>query len=1185
MKHKRFLACLLALAIVIGLLPAISPAVYAVEASDTYTFNDHTTFLGTNWNPHAYEDEKILQYLQTPFVDLSIKDTATNEYQWIFLAVTDIRDVTSSNQADLAKYGCDVTTATEGYVYEFSLQPDMAWEDGTPIDADTYIYSMQALLDPEMQNDRADTYIEGVVTLAGAKNYRMSGQSGCYPARDVFSAYTTDVDDQLIFALGPGMGANSYLRDYVGFPDSYDLAMTIDWMCQNWGFPATYEEVALIEGKTLAEIKADESLNSIWENIINWWKTSPNEELDFFIINMSFPEVEFDTVGLYKVDDYTIRFVCQSAVAYYTFLDSMTTNWLVYEPMYEACKDLTTTPVTSTYGTSVDTTMSYGPYRLETYEANTRAVLVRNEYYFEYDVDASGNITSTTSFLVDGAYVPQWTTDRIVINVLPEESAAQTAFLAGELDIWEPSYSNRSEYRTSERLYKQDQRYTMRLFFNCDLDALKNMDEQTDNQNSVVLSNYNFRKALSLAIDREACAETVSGKPAYTLISDAYYYDAYNDPASIYRNSPQAKQAMCELYGVEYTEENYNAITGFDLQQAKALMAEACQELVAQGLYTEGEPIWIQLPITLGTVSEEVKNMVDCLNCMINAAAKGSGFGKIILEPIGGVNGATAVPNGQYAIGFSGWGGGINLAYRMLTCYTEAGFNLESGCWDPYETELTLTIDGVEETMTYAEWTASLQEYGKYADASHDVKQRITAQVEKNLLNLYYCIPLYTMFNGHLLSYKVSYYTEIYNQLCGFGGLRLMRYHYSDAQWEAYIAANELDYSDPVYDYEFDYSTENVEPEVIASGICGENLTWTLDENGVLTISGTGDMYDFASDNMPWADYAEDIKFVEIEDGATSIGDFAFFSLEAMTDISIANSVTSIGQQAFSFCASLTEVKLPEGLTSISDALFFWCENLISVEIPDSVTSIGMMAFSMSEKLTDVKLPSGLTSIGMEAFYCCNLTSVVIPNTLTSIDDSAFSACTNLTSVTLQDGLTSIGSSMFSGCTALTEIAIPDSVTSIGAGAFFNCTALTSVTIPEGVTTIGQIAFYGCSGLTQITFLGDAPSIGENAFYDVEATAYYPADNDTWTEEVMRSYGGTITWVASGAPAYAMGDVNGDSAVDTTDAKLIMQYDLGMADDTALSLSEADVNGDGSIDTTDAKLIMQLDLGIITEFP
>ncbi len=320
-----------------------------------------------------------------------------------------------------------------------------------------------------------------------------------------------------------------------------------------------------------------------------------------------------------------------------------------------------------------------------------------------------------------------------------------------------------------------------------------------------------------------------------------------------------------------------------------------------------------------------------------------------------------------------------------------------------------------------------------------------------------------------------------------------------------------------------------------ANGTCGENLTWTLDENGVLTISGSGDMYDFDSDNMPWADYEEDIKFVEIEDGVTSIGDFAFFSLGAMADISIANSVASIGEQALSFCASLTAVKLPEGLTSISDGLFFWCENLVAVEIPDSVTSIGMMAFSMSEKLTDVKLPSGLTSIGMEAFYCCNLTSVVIPNTLTSIGDSAFSSCSNLTSVMLQDGLTSIGSSMFSGCTALTEIVIPDSVTSIGAGAFFNCTALTSITIPEGVTTIGQIAFRGCSGLadlvipasvttiermafwacssmTQITFLGDAPSIGENVFYEVTATAYYPADNETWTEDVMRDYGGTITW-------------------------------------------------------------------------
>ena len=1225
MKLKRLFAGILALAVVIGLLPAISPAVYAVGNSEAYTFDDYTTELGTNWNPHAWQtasDETMLKYLQTPFVDYTIKDSATNEYQWIFLAATDIRDVTASHQDDLVKYNCDETAATEGYVYEFSLQPELKWEDGTPINADAYIYSMQALLDSQMQNCHAQTYTDGVVSLAGAKNYAMSGQSGWASAKDFYTEYTAELDDQLVFALGPGLGANSYIRDFFGFSDSYDLADTVSWLIDNYIFPATVEEVAQIEGKTLAEIKADPSLKATWEAIIGWWQTEPNEELDFFITGYSSSATDFGTVGLYKVDDYTIRFVCQNATAYDHFLSAMTTNWLVYEPVYEACKDLTTTPVANTYGTSAETTMSYGPYKLASYEVGQKAVFVRNENYFEYNVDAVGHITSTTSFIVDGAYVPQWTTDKIVLFQMSNEEARE-AFLAGKLDVWMPTASERIEYANSDRLYKADDIFTLRLFFNCDLDVLKRMDTPNGNRNSAVLSSYNFRKALSLAIDRSAFVTTTPGyNPEYALINSMSNHDVYNGPDSIYRNTIQAKQAMCELYGVEYTEENYNAITGYDLEQARALMAEACRELIAQGLYTQGEPVVIRVAWSTSDLSEKEKNQLDCLNYLINEAAKDSGFGKIILQGTGAPNLYKDVANGQFAIGYGAWSN-LNLdTARLLRCYTDPEFVEtinEAGCWDPSETHLTLTVNGVEETMTYTEWNRSVVNGGKYADAAQDVKLSIMAQLEKNLLNLYYCIPLASTTSCSLLSVKVSYYTRAYNDMCGFGGLRLMRYHYSDAQWEAYIASNELDYSAPAYDYAFNYDLD--EGNYPITGSCGEALTWSLSEDGVLTISGTGDMWDFSSENSaPWYSRRLKIKSVVIESGVTGIGDYAFPYCTNMASVSIPDSVTDIGAYAFSDNDSITEITIPESVTSIGECAFASCNALNRIMFKGDAPSIAEDAFwdmvaiacypennaTWTADVTQnyggfISWACGEIDENLFAFGICGenliwqLTkdgALTISGTgdMTEFDyvmDAPWHSWqSDIRTVVIESGVTSICQDAFSFCVNLTSVTIPDTVTKIDASAFYYCESLTSVTIPDSVTSIGWSAFGSCDNLAEITFEGDVPRISEDAFYGVTATVYYPAGNATWTEDVLQNYGGTITWVSQGdALEIAQGDVNGDGKVDTTDAKLIMQYDLGIIDETALNLSVADVNGDGKIDTTDAKLIMQLDLGIITEFP
>ena len=263
-----------------------------------------------------------------------------------------------------------------------------------------------------------------------------------------------------------------------------------------------------------------------------------------------------------------------------------------------------------------------------------------------------------------------------------------------------------------------------------------------------------------------------------------------------------------------------------------------------------------------------------------------------------------------------------------------------------------------------------------------------------------------------------------------------------------------------------------------------DNLTWTLDPDGTLTISGTGAMKDYDNGDNPSPVYNNsDVKKIVIEDGVTSIGNWVFSDCSGLISITIPNSVTSIGDFAFYYCTSLTSITIPDNVTSIGEAAFGNCNSLPSITIPDGVTSIGNYAFSFCQKLASVTIPDSVTIIGERAFSdCSSLTSITIPDSVTSIEYYAFSDCSSLTSLTIPNSVTSIGDSAFNACSSLTSLTIPNSVTSIGEGAFYACSSLTSITIPNSVTSIGEGAFYACSSLTSITIPDSVTRIGDYAF-------------------------------------------------------------------------------------------------------
>ena len=284
----------------------------------------------------------------------------------------------------------------------------------------------------------------------------------------------------------------------------------------------------------------------------------------------------------------------------------------------------------------------------------------------------------------------------------------------------------------------------------------------------------------------------------------------------------------------------------------------------------------------------------------------------------------------------------------------------------------------------------------------------------------------------------------------------------------------------------------------VESGTCGDNLTWTLDDGGVLAISGTGVIRDTAFRGEP------KIKTVIVGDGVTSIGDSVFSSCSNLTSVEISDSVTSIGSNAFSHC-SLTSITIPDGVTSIGDGAFQGCSSLASVEIPNGITRICQNVFQGCSSLTSVTIPDSVTRIDFCAFNSCkSLSSITIPNSVKTIDQAAFSNCSSLTSITILDGVATIGWNAFSNCSSLTSITIPDSVTTICPYAFSDCSGLTSVEIPDSVTSIGDGAFANCNALTDVYYGGSRAEwnkigIGRNNDQLTGATIHYAKTDPTAT--------------------------------------------------------------------------------------
>lgn len=751
-----------------------------------YTYNDYiagTTNMkwGTvNWETN--EDSYVLSKITSGFYNFYLNDTKDGWAIGCDMASELPVDVTSDY---VGSYGIEEGDTAKAW--KITLNPDACWEDGTPINADSYIYSYQQLLDPIMLNRRADSLYAGDFQIYGAKNYVYQGKTS-------FNALGESVEDY----LANGGDESQLYVDVTSFwnvtaeDGSQYVSITDETPIRDEAVEDENADEAYVSGKYLYETYLAPGAPNA-DNAADYVGTMQAYESDY----------SFDNVGIFKTGDYEIVFVTTSPVAspdYYVPYN-LSSTYLVYEDLWESCKTYFNSngdqvdadsddiaSITTNYGTSAETTMSFGPYRLDYFELDKQITFTRNDNWFGYK---------------DGKHTGMYQADNISCQVIAEQSTALLAFLNGEIDNVSLVASDMSTYGSSDYIRYTPQSYTTKLTFNTDL-------AKTTERGTQILTNLNFRKAFSYAIDRNtfAAAYTSAGTAGFGMLNNLYVYDPYT--GATYRDSEGAKEALCNLYGMTWGEdgdyedldEAYEAITGYDITYAQSLMQQAYDECVADGLYDGESNVEIELRVYQ---SDDVYvQMFNYLNSCLQAACEGTGFeGKVSMKMVVDADYYETNYSGGADMIFTTWGGATYSPWTVLyECYCDAsdgsGQQMEYG-FDTSAINVVIDVDGATFTQplqTWALWadgdvnTVLTSDDGSvtldaFADYSYDTEAEIYGKLEYALLSYYTTTPLYYRNSGSLVSQKGDYAVTQYIDLVEFGGIEYYTFDYDDTEWEA----------------------------------------------------------------------------------------------------------------------------------------------------------------------------------------------------------------------------------------------------------------------------------------------------------------------------------------------------------------------------------------------------------------
>lgn len=802
------------------------------DKSKTYTYKDSVSTMATNWNPHTYEtndDAYPADFLRVGLYGFYFNDAlhpveGKKDYEGYVIvpemAASDPVDVTEKIKASNPEFGIP-ESATKGYAYTIDLNQNACWEDGTPINADTYVYSMKQLLNPELLNYRATDYYANDLCIAGAENYANSGRTikksnapdGATPATVLADAKK---GDDGVYVNADGGKLYFSLNDSIPYM-SDSLASYAEY------FPeGVWDKLAAMGDENGYVPVTDESKAALYEFVgSDTWGNEPIENLDLYAFyEYTYPVADFANVGIMKTGDYQITLVFGKSLAGFNLYYNLSSNWIVKQDLYEANLKKDGDAWFSSYNTSVETTSSYGPYKLVSYQADKSMRFERNEKWYGY-TDGKHIYQDPE----DGLIYPMYQTTAIDTQVVTEASTNKLMFLKGELMTYGLQAEDFATYRNSDYTYVTPSETIFFFIFNGYLDAINSREANdsydTSKYDLQTMTLTTFRKAVAVSYDKELFASTVSPARSggYGLIGNSYIYDP--DTGSRYRDTDQAKQVLCDFYSIDTSkfsslDEAVDSITGYDPVAAKELYKKAFDEAIAAGYITDADGDGksdqiVQIEYAMSADNDFMTKTIDYLNEKMNEATKDTPFdGKIqfVKSAPYGNDWSTKLKNGMADVSLAGWSGSALNPFSLTEQYTNPSYQYDAKWFDATSKSLELSIDIAKigepadvqtVKMNLAQWSQALngatvtvggKEYN-FGDGIAEVQTRLTilAAIEGAILETYDYIPMLQNASMALLSQQVFYVVEEYNPILSRGGIQYMKYNYDDAAWTEYVTS------------------------------------------------------------------------------------------------------------------------------------------------------------------------------------------------------------------------------------------------------------------------------------------------------------------------------------------------------------------------------------------------------------
>lgn len=779
------------------------------EDAKMYTMREYTAQMPSQWCTILTSDNvnnAMESYFTSSFYEFNYKFDANGKivpgaYTVEYSAATKLEDVTKKYAG---KYGL-AADAEKGQAFAMTLRNDLKWDDGTPIKAADFVYTMMQQLSPKYLFATASNYYSGNYVIHNAQNYVKQGQKGWFDNGNMNLAYSdlalgadgkyTLKGNECTIALKKplvwlqGNTLDSYVTNAPQYFDTAAYASLLALADANGDVAVTAESLALLT--TVITAKAA------------WGETKENT-VGYMYVNYEYPAMDFSEVGYFVGDnEYELVMVIDGTLNPLDAEGNLTyeagyyfSNWpLVKKDLWERCEDQSKTPYANSYCTTQEKSASWGPYKLTNYQDQKTYTVSRNDKWFGYGLPQ---------------YANQYQTDAIVTEKIEEWDTAWLAFQKGNLDGIGMNVKIAADYRTSKRAYFTPETWTF------DLNIQSNANSRTDKRNNLLLNYADFRKAISLSLDRDDyCAKNnPSSQAALGLLNSMYYYDVEN--GKVYRESIQAKEAILNAYGATknadgswkvgettYTdiEDALDATTGYNLTLARQLVENAIAQAKTDGKYSDGEEIILTYGIeTQSADTDRVKNW---FQAAFDNMTKGTSIeGKVKIEyfMFSSATWSEQFSAGEYDLCFGAWGNAaFNPAY--LLCETQiSAENRYATNWDPKTVSVTVKAtpddkhkDGLY-TYNLEQWRLILQ--GKdgcpvnFKNFPMEDQLAALGAVETAILKVYYSIPVFSRYSASLMGYKVDYVSYEYNTFMGYGGIRYMTFNYDDTAWAEFVASN-----------------------------------------------------------------------------------------------------------------------------------------------------------------------------------------------------------------------------------------------------------------------------------------------------------------------------------------------------------------------------------------------------------